>query len=123
MIRTGLLLSWLAALAACRVDDAPNRPIDDHVAMCCKAGGGDPLSFTGCRPSNHCRTSETLWVRGPLECGLFDAERCEGGRCCSLDVAMPGSAASTEPMIEGEPIESLEIPAPAAIEPMPFEPQ
>jgi hypothetical protein len=120
----------LAAIAGCRVEDAPLEPIDDHVALCCKAAAvGDPLSFTGCRPSNHCRTIETVWVRGPIECGPVEASRCEGGRCCSLDASMPGEsgepgeAASDEPAIEGAPIEPNPITPPAAIEPMPVEPR
>lgn len=122
MIRTALLLSWLAALTACRVEDAPQRPIDDHVAMCCKAGASDPLSFTGCRPSNHCRTAETVWVRGPIECGPVEESRCQGGRCCSLDVSTP-IVPGREPPIEESPIEPVYVPEPALIEPMSFESQ
>jgi hypothetical protein len=125
MLRSGLALSLLAALAACRVEDAPQQPIADHVALCCKAEAGQPLTFTGCRPSNHCRTIETVWVRGFVECGPVEASRCEGGRCCSLDASSPREPASTEAPIEGEPIEAIgssDSPAPAAIEPMPFEP-
>ncbi|MFV8753826.1 hypothetical protein ACNOYE_25050 [Nannocystaceae bacterium ST9] len=108
-----------ALLAGCRIEDAPEQPIADHVALCCKANAGSPLRFTGCRPSNRCRTSETLWLRGPVACGPVDAERCEGGRCCALEVQTP---TPPEPAIVGAPIEApREPPAPARIEPMPFE--
>jgi hypothetical protein len=120
--RLALALSLLA-LAACRVQDAPEQPIDDHVALCCKAESGEPLSYTGCRPSNHCRTSETLWVRGPIQCGPVEASRCEGGRCCSLDSSPLAVPVPAEPAIAGTPIEPIEIPNPAPIEPMPFEPR
>ena len=119
-----LAAALLAALApaACKVEDAPQQPIADHVALCCKAEAGEPLTYTGCRPSSHCRTAETVWVRGFMECAPVDASRCEGGRCCSVRQTTAAPGIPSEPAIEGVPIEPVDVPAPAVIQPMPFEP-
>lgn len=117
--RLRLVLLAALALAACRVEDAPERPIDDHVALCCKAPADAPLSFTGCRPSNHCRASETVWLRGPVHCEPLAASRCEGGRCCSLAIT---PATAPEPAITGQPIQvPAAIPQPVPILPIPYE--
>jgi hypothetical protein len=118
MTRIALLAALV--LAACHVEDAPERPIDDHVALCCKAAEDTPLSFTGCRPSNHCRASETVWLRGPVHCDPLEASRCAGGRCCSLAIT-PASPPETDEMI-GQPIEApAYTPEPAPIVPNPLE--
>ncbi len=111
------LAALALALAACRIEDTPDLPITDHVALCCKSSlsPGSPLAFTGCRQTNHCRSSETVWVRGPVECGPVDIEACAGGRCCALHVQAPELEPEPEPMI------AKPVPEPAAIEPMPFE--
>ncbi len=102
----------------CRVEDAPERPIDDHVALCCKAATG-PLSFTGCRPSNRCRTSETIWLRGPVRCGAVEPSSCAGGRCCSLDSQL---ASPPDVRVEPTSVEFEVTTPPAEVEPAPIVP-
>jgi TonB family protein len=81
----GLLFVALTALAGCRVTE-PERVVEGHRELCCKAANLDNHGFVGCRASSSCRTSERVWVRGPVSCGPPDAQRCSGGRCCELDL-------------------------------------
>jgi TonB family protein len=80
-----LLLAALCALAGCRVTE-PESVVEGHHELCCKAANADNLGFVGCRASSSCRTSERVWVRGPVTCAPPDAQRCAGGRCCELDL-------------------------------------
>jgi hypothetical protein len=79
------LFATACALAGCRVTE-PERVVAGHHELCCKAANSDNLGFVGCRASSSCRTSERVWVRGPVTCEPPDAQRCAGGRCCELDL-------------------------------------
>lgn len=79
------LLAALCGLAGCRVTQ-PDRVVAGHHELCCKAANPDNLGFVGCRASSSCRTSERVWVRGPVTCAPADPQRCSGGRCCQLDL-------------------------------------
>lgn len=135
-----LLLAALGAVAGCRVT-APERVVEGHHELCCKAANADNLGFVGCRASSSCRGNERVWVRGPVSCGPADAPRCAGGRCCELDLGAvaqldlgvevqfdgahvdaepPGSSSDRSEDRVLEPGEdSIEAPAP---EPMPIVP-
>lgn len=102
-------------LGGCRVDEAPAEPIADHVALCCTSSEG-PLSFRGCRVARSCRSSESIFVRGPVACGQVEAQGCEGGRCCSI--ALPSTR---EGALVGTPVDATPAPTPAPIVPQPFE--
>jgi TonB family protein len=80
-----LLLAALCALASCRVAE-PESVVEGHHELCCKSANPDNHGFVGCRASSSCRTSERVWVRGPVTCAPPDAQRCAGGRCCELDL-------------------------------------
>jgi TonB family protein len=82
-----VLLGLLALLgsAGCRVT-APESVVEGHHELCCKSANPDNLGFVGCRASSSCRTSERVWVRGPVTCAPPEPQRCAGGLCCELDL-------------------------------------
>jgi hypothetical protein len=107
-------------LGGCRVDEAPGEPVADHVALCCKASEG-VLSFRGCRVARSCRASESIVVRGPVECGVASAERCAGGRCCTIVLPERADALVGTPIVETPPSPPRTNPDPLPIVPQPFE--
>jgi TonB family protein len=121
-----LLLGLLGLLgvAGCRVTE-PERVVAGHHELCCKAANPDNLGFVGCRASSSCRTSERVWVRGPVTCAPPDAQRCAGGRCCQLDLEalalleVDAAAVVDGPAVEPVPSQAATKPAP---EPLPIDP-
>jgi TonB family protein len=124
------LLAGLFSLVGCRGADT-EQIVAGHHELCCKAADPDNIGFVGCRASAACRTSERVWVRGPVTCEPADPQRCAGGRCCKLDleaiatleidrtqvVRGPGQAAvAPEPEPAPEP-----TPEPASIVPVPLD--
>jgi TonB family protein len=123
------LLAALCGLPGCRVDH-PEQVVAGHHELCCKAANADNLGFVGCRASRSCRTSERVWVRGPVTCAPADPQRCSGGRCCQLDLeAIATLELDPSAMVEGpelarEPaLEPVREPAPnpALIVPVPLD--
>jgi hypothetical protein len=110
----------LMLLGGCRVDAAPGEPVADHVALCCKSSEG-VLSFRGCRVARSCRASESIVVRGPVACGAVEAERCAGGRCCTIALPEREDALVGTPIVEPAPSPSDLRPEPLPIVPQPFE--
>lgn len=111
-----LLLATLCALAGCRVSE-PERVVAGHHELCCKAANPDNLGFVGCRASSSCRTSERVWVRGPVTCEPPDAQRCSGGRCCQLDLeALALLELDAAEVVDGPHVDA---PVEAAVEPAP----
>jgi TonB family protein len=107
-----LLLAALCALAGCRVTE-PQSVVEGHHELCCKAANADNLGFVGCRASSSCRTSERVWVRGPVTCAPPDAQRCAGGRCCELDLgAVTQLDLDAEVRFDGARVDA-ELPEPA----------
>lgn len=120
-----LMLAPTLGVGGCR-GGAAEQPMAGDLELCCKAAV-DEVSFVGCRPTGHCRTSESVWIRGPLTCTADEPEQCAGGRCCALDLATvaalgpippigPGSTSTTTPT--RAPVDSLE---PARITPVPLD--
>lgn len=104
----------------CRASGDASEPVDGHSELCCKQAGDDNVSFSGCRATSTCRTTESVWVRGAVVCTPADSERCLGGRCCTL------AAAVTEPKAEPEleakaPEPALLSPDPAPVTPYPLD--
>lgn len=108
----------LAASLGCKVDGAPEQPVEGHLELCCRSGG--PLEFSGCRASGQCRAAESIWLRGPMSCGPVEPETCAGGRCCVLELPGTREPIEPEPTAPPEPREEPP-PPPAPIEPVPFE--
>jgi TonB family protein len=120
-----LLLATLCALAGCRVSE-PKRVVAGHHELCCKSANADNLGFVGCRTSRSCRTSERVWVRGPITCEPPDPQRCAGGRCCQLDLeALALLGLDAAQVVDGPhadaPVEAESAPAPALIIPIPLD--
>jgi TonB family protein len=126
--RLFLGLLGLLGLAGCRVAE-PQQVVAGHHELCCKTANPDNLGFVGCRASSSCRTSERVWVRGPVTCEPLDAQRCAGGRCCQLDLEalalleLDPAAVVTDPHVEPGPPEptSKLAPEPAPIVPVPLD--
>src|SRR5690606_29490216 len=81
-------------------------------------------SFVGCRPTGHCRASESVWIRGPLTCTADPPDQCGGGRCCKLDLdalATRGQPAAPEPGLDTSPAPVEPTPDPASITPVPLD--
>jgi TonB family protein len=121
-----LAVPW--ALAGCRVSES-EPVVAGHHELCCKAANPDNLGFVGCRASSSCRTSERVWVRGPVTCEPPDAQNCAGGRCCKLDLeALALLELDAEAVVDAPTIEALgeatprePAPAPALIVPVPLD--
>lgn len=118
-----LALAVAGAMAGCRGATA-EQPMAGDLELCCKAASDD-VSFVGCRPTGHCRASESVWIRGPLTCSADTPDQCAGGRCCTLDVEalaargappLPATTPEPEPTTTPEP-----PPEPAAITPVPLD--
>jgi TonB family protein len=109
-----VLLGLLALLgsAGCRVT-APEGLVEGHHELCCKAANPDNLGFVGCRASSSCRTSERVWVRGPVSCAPPEPQRCAGGLCCELDLgAVAQLELDAELRFDGARVDA-ELPEPA----------
>ncbi|EDM76525.1 hypothetical protein PPSIR1_23259 [Plesiocystis pacifica SIR-1] len=106
----------LALSMGCRASGDASEPVDGHSELCCKQAGDDNVSFSGCRATSTCRTTESVWVRGAVVCTPADSERCLGGRCCTL------AAAETEPQVQAQtPEPALPSPDPAPVTPYPLD--
>lgn len=81
------LVSVTLLLLGCRPAVDANEPLAGERELCCREVDDDNAHFRGCRVGRSCRTTEAVWVRGPLRCGPVEPDRCAGGRCCSLDLA------------------------------------
>lgn len=91
---------WLGACAAPEPIAAPG----ESIALCCKALGPGQNSFVGCRPQARvCRSSESLWVRGPLVCVEAGEQGCREGMCCELGAVGVEPAGGSEPAAGPEP--------------------
>jgi hypothetical protein len=118
-----LVFATACLLAGCRVSE-PKRVVAGHHELCCKSANADNLGFVGCRASRSCRTSERVWVRGPVTCEPPDPQRCAGGRCCQLDLeALALLELDAAQVVEGPnvgtPVETESEPVPALIVPVP----
>jgi hypothetical protein len=119
------LLLLALVLVGCR-GSASEQPMAGDLELCCKAANADNVSFVGCRPTAHCRASESVWIRGPLTCTADTPDQCAGARCCKLDLealALRGGEAAPEPV---EPprdptLEPTPVPEPAPITPVPYD--
>ena len=114
-------LASVGSLAACR-QVAPEIPVSGDEELCCKSASSDNVSFSGCRVTEVCRSSESVWVRGPVECAPADSASCEGGRCCTLQLPPepepePGPEAPPAPGEEllTDPLQIRELPRPLAV--------
>lgn len=121
--RASLVLAL--ALLGCR-GSASEQPMAGDLELCCKAAIDD-VSFVGCRATGVCRTSESVWIRGPLTCSADTPDQCEGGRCCTLDLEALATRGSVVPTIAPPVAESTVEPAPdpapdpAAVAPVPLD--
>jgi hypothetical protein len=111
-------------LVGCRGEDS-EQPMAGDLELCCKAANADNVTFVGCRPTTHCRASESVWIRGPLTCTADTPDQCAGARCCKLDLEALALRAG-EPLPEPEPAQDVEAepapaPEPAPITPVPLD--
>ena len=103
------VLLGLVSISACHTV-APEAPLEGHREMCCKAAAADNVSFVGCRATAVCRATESVWVRGPLECTPVGVQGCEGGRCCSLVVEGEPARPPNPPALDPDPAADSEPP-------------
>lgn len=120
--RASLVLAL--ALVGCR-GSASEQPMAGDLELCCKAAIDD-VSFVGCRATGVCRTSESVWIRGPLTCSADTADQCEGGRCCTLDLDALATRGSVVPSIKPVADDEVEpsptpVPDPSTIAPVPLD--
>lgn len=118
-----LLLGLGLGLGACHKADLA-APLSGHQELCCKDARADNRSFVGCRATGYCRTTEDVWVRGPVSCGAVDEAQCAGGRCCELVVEPMASAEAPEPAAKNDDpgeVPVAEPPAPIAVTPVPID--
>lgn len=101
----------MGSLAGCRGSDT-EQVVAGHHELCCKAANPDNLGFVGCRASNSCRTSERVWVRGPVTCEPMDPQRCAGGRCCKLDLEALATLEIDPTQVVDGPDETTVAPSP-----------
>lgn len=122
MPRTPLALALVLVLSSCR-GAVPEQPMAGDLELCCK-DAVDEVSFVGCRPTGRCRTSESVWIRGPLSCTADAPEQCAGGRCCQLDLDALASLGPLPPIGPGSSMDAqapADSPRPASITPVPLD--